>query len=188
LSVEFPHEPYTCQVEYMRRLLLGQNAILESPTGTGKTLCLLCTSLAWIIIHKCTNHCCPVDPFSEVRIAQLRPNKPKVIFASRTHSQLAQAVKVLKETAYIVVNPIHDRRYVSTVTSVGYRTSGAFLFEEGSPSELRSQLSRRLLSGQGTLLSLADGGFDADQRSDATCKSDQYIHGQAGIRLAVYGC
>lgn len=62
-----------------------KNALVESPTGTGKTLCLLTSTLAFINNWKETN---PTgDP-------------PKVYYASRTHSQLSQAMKELKNTAY----------------------------------------------------------------------------------------
>jgi regulator of telomere elongation helicase 1 len=52
LEIYFPFKPYQCQVEYMTKVLRAlknnENALLESPTGTGKTLCLLCASLAWL--------------------------------------------------------------------------------------------------------------------------------------------
>ena len=51
-EVKFPFEPYELQKDYMACVLRAchkqENALLESPTGTGKTLSLLCASLEWL--------------------------------------------------------------------------------------------------------------------------------------------
>ena len=48
----FPFKPYSVQSAYITKVIDAlndnSNALLESPTGTGKTLCLLTASLAWL--------------------------------------------------------------------------------------------------------------------------------------------
>ena len=49
-EILFPLSPYTVQETFVKSMtnaiLNKQNALLESPTGTGKTLCLLTSALA----------------------------------------------------------------------------------------------------------------------------------------------
>uniref|UniRef100_W5UKB9 Regulator of telomere elongation helicase 1 n=1 Tax=Ictalurus punctatus TaxID=7998 RepID=W5UKB9_ICTPU len=123
VTVDFPFTPYPCQTDYMSKVLEclqnKVNGVLESPTGTGKTLCLLCASLGWRAYFK--------DSISARKIAErmggaeLFPDRPmsswgtaatdgetpayytdmpKIIYASRTHSQLTQVISELKNTSY----------------------------------------------------------------------------------------
>ena len=84
-EIYFPWVPYPCQKTYIGEVLnalnSGQNALLESPTGTGKTLCLLTASLAWL--HKERKNFVTMKNDGDVKL-------PRIIYASRTHSQLAQ--------------------------------------------------------------------------------------------------
>jgi regulator of telomere elongation helicase 1 len=97
VKVEFPFAAYEVQQIYMERVIEAlqerKNALLESPTGTGKTLCLLTASLAWLNTHNNNNNNkkAPVEPGAE---------RCKIIYASRTHSQLTQLARELKATAY----------------------------------------------------------------------------------------
>uniref|UniRef100_A0A8C8Y1C3 Regulator of telomere elongation helicase 1 n=1 Tax=Panthera leo TaxID=9689 RepID=A0A8C8Y1C3_PANLE len=121
VTVDFPFQPYKCQEEYMSKVLeclqKKVNGILESPTGTGKTLCLLCTTLAWrehlrdtisarkiaeraqgglFVNHTLSWGAAASDGDSTACYSDV----PKIIYASRTHSQLTQVISELRSTSY----------------------------------------------------------------------------------------
>ncbi|KAL4223086.1 Fanconi anemia group J protein [Mactra antiquata] len=56
VKVSFPCKPYPSQFGMMDRVIKGlekrQNCLLESPTGSGKSLALLCSALAWQVAHQ----------------------------------------------------------------------------------------------------------------------------------------
>jgi regulator of telomere elongation helicase 1 len=84
ISIYFPFEPYPSQIAYMKNVILTLNkeeslSALESPTGTGKTLCLLCAVLAWI---KHNN------------------KQISIYYCTRTVSQINNVLKELKKTCY----------------------------------------------------------------------------------------
>ena len=92
VEVYFPYAPYKEQEDYMRQVIIGlknrQNVLIQSPTGTGKTLCLLCATLGWL---------------RQKRTEQIRAKEKdpvRLIYSSRTHSQLRQVVAELKKTVY----------------------------------------------------------------------------------------
>lgn len=87
VDVDFPYEAYPCQLKFMesnlKALMAPTNAILESPTGTGKTLCLLCSTLAY-----------------QQHLRQKEGKAFRIYYSSRTHAQLSQVIRELRGTAY----------------------------------------------------------------------------------------
>eukprot|EP00002_Diphylleia_rotans_P000223 TRINITY_DN10114_c0_g1_i1.p1 TRINITY_DN10114_c0_g1~~TRINITY_DN10114_c0_g1_i1.p1 ORF type:complete len:548 (+),score=68.82 TRINITY_DN10114_c0_g1_i1:68-1711(+) len=107
IPVEFPYEPYAPQLAYMEKVIEAlsneSNALLESPTGTGKTLCLLCSCLAWRRHYMATRVMKDYEDARSDRTALTEQSGlkiPRIIYATRTHSQLSQVVQELKRCAY----------------------------------------------------------------------------------------
>ena len=94
-KVPFPYQPYRIQEDFMSNILKAlennDNALLESPTGSGKTLSLLAPILAYL---------------------NTLPNKPTVYFTSRTHSQLKQAIEQLRLLTTLNATTLASRNHL----------------------------------------------------------------------------
>lgn len=108
ISVKFPYEkPYEAQKMLISSTILafknGQNALLESPTGTGKSLALLSASLAYL---------------------ETNPAITKLYYTSRTHIQLQQLVGEFKKLPYFPsFSILASRRHLCIVPEVASSSS-----------------------------------------------------------------
>ena len=90
IEIYFPYKPYPAQVEYMKNVIQtlnkkGNISALESPTGTGKTLCLLCSVLGWLQQTK-------------------NENIKNIYYCTKTVSQINNVLKELQKTCYKINN------------------------------------------------------------------------------------
>ena len=92
IKIYYPYKAYPAQIDYMTKIIQTLNkgnsiTALESPTGTGKTLCLLCSVLGWL---EQTGH----------------KNKDitNVYYCTKTVSQINNVLKELSNSCYKVKN------------------------------------------------------------------------------------
>ncbi|XP_015933676.1 regulator of telomere elongation helicase 1 homolog [Arachis duranensis] len=119
IDVDFPYEAYDSQIVYMDKVIQSLqencNALLESPTGTGKTLCLLCATLAWrrsfgnFRFGLSMNASDKSEDKTEILPSSLPSSPPSqsessglptIVYTSRTHSQIRQVIQELKRSSY----------------------------------------------------------------------------------------
>ena len=105
VEVEFPHPAYDCQLAYMRKVvdaLEGKaNALLESPRVPARPYAYRAT-LRWLEAKKGQDKAKEAEAEGEVERANLFlwGSGWTIVYASRTHSQLAKVVKELRSTSY----------------------------------------------------------------------------------------
>ena len=85
----FPYQPYQEQIYLIEKLRSGvmnsQNVLVESPTGTGKTLCTLAGVLSALAVPR--------------KLAESENREKfchKIYYLTRTHSQITQVMNELK--------------------------------------------------------------------------------------------
>ena len=120
-EVLFPfQQPYECQVKMIEAILKcieqGKHGLIESPTGTGKTLSILCAAIAALLKSRRDFHRNPKGPKPLTRI----------VFCTRTHSQIEQIFTEIKAKLPYILNvaPFASRKHACIFEDLPERFPG----------------------------------------------------------------
>ncbi|ADM11102.1 Rad3/XPD ATP-dependent DNA-binding helicase [Encephalitozoon intestinalis ATCC 50506] len=106
VPIEMPFEPYPAQIVTMTKLIscltTGTSGLVESPTGTGKSLSIICAVLGYSEYLKRGAKSINVKrrEGGSLKGEEAKEEKLKIIICSRTHKQLDQLIEQLRKTHY----------------------------------------------------------------------------------------
>ena len=88
MSTELHDKRYFQKINLVIETLNNKSiAALESPTGTGKTLCLLCSTIGWVNAKRRELMNSSSDE---------KKSPPIIYYSSRTHSQISNVILIIK--------------------------------------------------------------------------------------------
>lgn len=104
VPIDMPFEPYPAQMVAISKLIscltTGTSGLIESPTGTGKSLSIICAVLGYKEYLRRGIGDVGSKRGGEQRNEEGREERLKIIICSRTHKQLDQLVEQLRKTQY----------------------------------------------------------------------------------------
>ncbi|CAI9281220.1 unnamed protein product [Lactuca saligna] len=203
----FPFKPYSIQIDFMNALYdsldKGGIAMLESPTGTGKTLSIICSALQWLVDRKqrknnessvdthlngtTGDHSGPDDEPDWIKNIEAESPKKKVKLKKRHGFRSKKSDKTgLEETFNDLFNHfreieadynVYGREHNnSTVKSDGEKLDDKeFLVEEYESEDEKSALSKRK-NGACCGSSSSDSEKEGNESSDEEEEADFKIY------------
>ena len=155
INVKFPNKPYPSQFSMMSKIIRGlqkqENCLLESPTGSGKTLSLLCSVIAWQQAER-ANQIKLIQQDTELRVQKIReacfcdckskrPDFKKIDSLEigdedgRAHSSKKGRKKIRIEVEET------DTAVTTTTTTITSSTTSSKYFKSGDNSDVEMTLN-----------------------------------------------
>ncbi|KAG2204615.1 hypothetical protein INT46_009724 [Mucor plumbeus] len=160
-SFGFPFEPYSIQKDFMKELYKvlsdGKIGIFESPTGTGKSLSLICGSLKWL------NDCDKKGPETLEVTVQPKANQPDWITALQGQSiNNKKQLELEKKKAEL-------RKRIDRVRDIEQRQS---MFELATKERIKKRIKHEKVKSEDNDDEFLIDDYESDEEKNSTKKVD----------------